>query len=360
MQLFCPTCDNAFPGVSRCPRCGGLLLMPHEVAVEAPTRQPDPPAPLRPTMLGRLAVGTILALGLYLAARKIAIGLVLATEPDPAGWWMSFKGLAAVHASQILAVIFGAVVAAAGRTRGYPLGLGVGVVCGGLFLGYELLAGAPPQDLVLYLQTPVLAVFGLVAGVLGSRIWGAAPYLDIRPPVSGKLSSLRLLEESAGNPSPPTLWVRVLIGALVIVVGVTLADQSRHTAQKYSGGLLRVQSIGQGEYLTWQLATFAVLLGGAAAGAATGAGIRHGLLAGVIGGATLLAVYYKTGGSIPPVDWWLTRLSLDDHPLTSPSVITAIVGSVFLVGMVGGWLGGQLFLPLAPEHMRRRIRIGDD
>ena len=30
MLLFCPECQAAFTGVSRCPRCSGLLLMPDE------------------------------------------------------------------------------------------------------------------------------------------------------------------------------------------------------------------------------------------------------------------------------------------------------------------------------------------
>ncbi len=117
--------------------------MPHEVSPEAPHRQAEAPPPPRPTALGRVVIGTVLALGLYVALRKLATGFVLMAEPDPAGWWLSFKGLAAIHGSQTLAVIFGALVAAAGRTTGYALGLAVGVICGGLFLAYELLAGGP-------------------------------------------------------------------------------------------------------------------------------------------------------------------------------------------------------------------------
>ena len=41
MQLFCPTCQAAFPGTQRCPRCGGLLLMPQEAAENTPTARDD-------------------------------------------------------------------------------------------------------------------------------------------------------------------------------------------------------------------------------------------------------------------------------------------------------------------------------
>ena len=100
------------------------------------------------------------------------------------------------------------------------------------------------------------------------------------------------------------------------------------------------------------MATFAVLLGGVAAGAGTGAGVRHGLIAGALGGVGVFAVCAKQGEAIAPVAYWLSKTSLDDLPLTAPGVVAAIAGGVLLVGIVGGWLGGTLFLPLVPVHMR--------
>jgi hypothetical protein len=315
---------------------------------------------MRPTAVGRIAVGTVLALGLYLALRRLATGVALAIIPDPGGWWMSFQGLAAVHAAQVIAVVFGAVIAATGRASGYPLGLAVGVVCGGSFLAYEILAGAPPQDLVLYIQPPVLALFGLVAGVIGSRIWGAAPKLDMPLPNSNNLSSIRLAEDNTANTGRPTQWVRIIGGAVIMIFGVAVADKFRQTLQKNSGGILKVQSVAQGEFITWQIAAFTVLLGGVTAGAATGAGLRHGLLAGLLGGAGVYGVYMKSGGSLAPVEWWLGRLSLEELPAMAPGVITAIAGGVMLMSMVGGWLGSAVFMPLVPEHLRGRLHSGLD
>ena len=40
MQLFCPACNATFLGATRCPRCAGLLLMPHEVASNARAASP--------------------------------------------------------------------------------------------------------------------------------------------------------------------------------------------------------------------------------------------------------------------------------------------------------------------------------
>jgi hypothetical protein len=305
-------------------------------------------------------VGTVLALGFYLGVRKVVAGAILATNPDPGGWWLSFNGLVAVYAAQAVAVAFGAVVAAAGRAYGYSLGFIVGGVCGGLFLGYELLAGAPPQTLVLYLQPPVLALLGLVAGVFGSRVWVAAPALNLPVPHGSKLSSLQLGADVAEERPRPTHWIRVLAGACVMVVGVIGADQLRHGMQKNSAGMLRVENLGQGEFITWQMATFAVLAGGVAAGAGTGAGIRHGILAGFLGAAGVLGICSKLGTTVPPVEYWLVKMSLDGLPLMAPTVVMAVGGGVLFVAILGGWLGGALFLPLAPEYMRKRLNVGLD
>ncbi len=360
MQLFCPTCQAAFPGVSRCPRCSGLLLMPHEVSPDAPRPEFHPAqTALKPTVAGRVIMGIVLALGFYLGVRKLLMGTVLAVVSDPNEWWLSFNGLVAVYATQAFAVVFGSVIAAAGRLHGYAHGLAVGVTCGGLFLGFELLLGAPPEALVVYLQPPVLALISLIAGVVGARVWSVAPELNIPVPNPSKLSSIQLATEAVTNPDRPTSWLRIIIGVGVMVCGAVIADQARVFFQQNSAGLLRVQTFGQGQFITWQLATLAVLLGGVTAGAGTGAGIRHGLIAGALGGIGLLGICLKQGEAIQPVAFWLTRIYLNEFEISSPAVCIAVAGSILIVGIVGGWLGGALFLPLAPEHMRRRLRSSD-
>lgn len=361
MQLYCPACQAAFPSVARCPRCGGLLLLPHEISPDAPHRQSEmPPRPARPTAGGRVALGTVLALGLYLGVRKLVMGAVLAIEPAPRSWWLSLSGLVAVHATQAIAVMFGAMIAASARPAGYALGLCVGAVCGALFLGFELVAGAPTHHLVLYLQPPVLVLLGLVAGVVGTRVWGPAPELNIPVPHPSKLSSLQLGVPDATEHGRPTNWVRILIGATIMVVGMTVVDDVRLGMQRYSGGLLQVESLSQGRFITWQLATLVVLLGGVTAGASTGAGLRHGVVAGVIAGVAILGICVKSGNAVPPIEYWLEWIAMDGYALTAGPAILAIVGSIVVVALLGGWLGSTLFLPLAPPQMRRRLRRGLD
>jgi hypothetical protein len=356
MQLFCPACQAAFAGTQRCPRCAGLLLLPQEAAEAAVTRPKEKPQLARmPTPAGRVIVGAVFALGCYLGLRKLVIGAVLAAQEEPEAWSLTFEGLSAVCAVQILSVLFGAVVAAAGRTGGLLFGAAVGGLCGALFLAAELLAGAPAQDLVLYVQPLVLVCVGAIAGVIAARIWGAVPALDMPLADRNALSSSRFALEEMKETPRPTVWLRVLVGAMVMLVAVAAAEKVRTGAQKYSGGLLRVDSVGQGQFLTWQIAVLGVTAGGVMAGAGTGAGVRHGVMAGFLGGLGVLGMTAATGQSLGPVQYWLSKLSLGTLPPNDPTAILAAASGILILGVLGGWLGGTLFLPLAPEHMRKPL-----
>jgi hypothetical protein len=361
MQLFCPTCQAAFAGLPRCPRCGALLLMPQEAAVLATAPRDNGGANLlRPSPAARVVIGTVLALGSYLGLRKVFTGGLVASAVDPAEWWLTTDGLSVVFSLQAIAVLFGAVLAGAGRTRGFPLGVAIGGLCGGLFLAAEVLEGAPPGLLVLSAQPLVLAVGGGIAGMLGCRLWPTPPELELPVPAPSKMSSIQLGIALPPEPPRPTSWVRILAGAAIMVAGVGLTDKVRHGAQKYSGGLLKVESQAQGRFLSWQFATLVILTGGAVAGAGTGAGLRHGILAAALGAAGVFGLTVARGEATPPITYWLDKLHLNSGTIGDPTVVAAVAGGVLIAGLVGGWLGGALFLPLAPPDRRaRRLRLVD-
>ena len=118
MLLFCPLCQSAFTGVARCPRCSGLLLMPEEAP---PGTEPGEaaPEPFNPTPAGRVAVGTIVALGLYLALRKLVTGWVILEGNEAEDWWRSGDALLTVFILQMTAAAFGALLALPERSF-YP------------------------------------------------------------------------------------------------------------------------------------------------------------------------------------------------------------------------------------------------
>jgi len=236
----------------------------------------------------------------------------------------------------------------------------VGAICGGLYLGFELLAGAPANTLVLYLQPPVLALLGLVAGAMGSRVWAPAHILDIPLPSGSKLSSLQLGDDLAEEQPRPTWWISVIAGAAIMVLGVAFADPLRSFLQRNSGGILRVESLGQSEYITWQFATLIVISGGVFAAAGTGAGIRHGIMSGLLGAVGVVAACQSQGEALPPIYYFLARSSLDDLPLTSPTVLGSIGAAIVAMGALGGWLGGTLFPTVAPKDRRKALQVGLD
>jgi hypothetical protein len=196
--------------------------------------------------------------------------------------------------------------------------------------------------------------------VLAARVWGAIPTLDMPVTERPSLSSSRFALARTTEVRRPTAWLRILVGALLIVTVVAAADKMRTGAQKYSGGLLRVETIGQGQFLTWQLAVLGVLGGGVLASAGTGAGIRHGVLTGLLGAAWVVGFAVSMGEPFPPIAYWLSKLSLGGIPPDDPTVMLAAASGIFTLAVCGGWLGGTLFLPLAPEHMRKPLGVGFD
>ncbi|HEY3789230.1 MAG TPA: hypothetical protein VGL71_10260 [Urbifossiella sp.] len=354
MLLFCPDCQSAFTGVSRCPRCSGLLLMPEESPTTPDTVGRSHTASYQPTPISRAIVGTITALGLYLGFRRLTTGWVMATFEDADSWWLSEGSLIAIFVMQMISAGFGAMLASAGRSRGIALGGSVGGICGGLFLAAEIAAGAPPTQLVLLLQPFFLAVMGAIAGTVGAWVWPPLPEFELPQPRVKKSSSIDLMSDAPKDASRPTVWYRILIGATIIVAGMTMAEKARSSAEKASGGLLKVSSRGQGNFMSWQIATLAVLAGGAFAGAGTGAGIRHGVYAGLLGGIGITAFGLMRGELSQPEEYLLNWMNLAVEGPRDPVALLGVGLGVMVATFVGGWFGGQLFVPLAPLHMRKR------
>lgn len=336
--------------------------MPEEAAFLPTGPDVAAPRPTRPRAAGRLVVGTLVALGAYLGLRKFLAGWAAAAATDPNGWWRSDDGLAAVFAAQLAATAFGAVLVGAGRARAVWLGGAVGALCGGLFLAAEVASGVPPESWTLLVQPAALATAGAIAGAVGGRVWGGLPELDMpAPAVRRSGSSVHLDAVTPKAAGRPTLWLRVLVGACVATAGVALADPFRRAAEKSSQGALRAASMGQARFLSAQMATLAVLAGGAAAAAGTGAGVRHGLLAGLFGAAGVIGVTAWRGALPVPAVYLIEHMGLDPNAAADPGVLTAVAFGLVVAGVVGGWLGGTLFLPLAPAHLRgKRLRLGMD
>ena len=361
MQLFCPECQSAFTGLTRCPRCKGLLLLPEEAATETDASAQELPELHRPTPTARIFAGVMLAIVLYLAFRKLSMGAVLAFGIDPAEWWQTPGGTLAILAIQAVAAIFGALLAGAGRTMSFVLGMGVGGLCGVLFLAAEFFGDARTGQPMPFIQPIILAIGAGVAGHIGSRIWPPVPELQLPKPADPELEALQLETALAAKKEPRTAWFRVILGATIIVAGAALADPIRVEAQKKTGGMLHAESRWEARFVSCQFAALIIMGGGMVAGAATGAGIRHGIYTGMLGAIGVFALAGSYGNLATPGGYVGDEMSIGSSDPTSVFALATMVIGVFAGGLIGGWLGGTLFLPLAPRQLRQRLlRLGDD
>ncbi|MBX9581770.1 MAG: hypothetical protein K2X87_15815 [Gemmataceae bacterium] len=340
MDPFCPACRSVFLGTSSCPRCGGELRS----SPERPAARPPGTTPA-----GRVAVGSLAAVGLAVGLGELTAGWTALADGTP-GPWAGQGGRAA-------AVLFGGLLAGVGLRRGFPAGAAVGGLSGGAFF---LLDGSPANP-ALYALPALAALLGGLAGMVGAWVWAApVPVALPAPEPSPRRSSIRLAVDPPAGRGPAVAWLRVAAGAAVIAAGVGLADETRAKAQRYSGGLLRVDNRGQGRLLSLQLAVLAGLVGGVVAAAGTGAGVRHGGLAGAVAAAGVVGMALSRGELPVPAAVALDRLGVAVGP-DDPAALGVVAAGVVGLGLIGGWFGGVLFPPLAPRSMRdRKVRLGGD
>lgn len=356
MQLFCQTCQAAFAGASHCPKCGGRLLAPQESFIFSGPPKDLPGELVPPTVTERIAVGIGVGLGLYLGLRELALAGGALNYGGPADGGVDF-------ALRLFALLAGAILAGAGREQGLPAGLGVGAAGGGLFLAADTYAagGVAAVGWVAPAAAGVIALLAGPAGAVGALIWPPPPELPQATPAaagSSHGSSLyRLVEESADRVKErPTLWLRVLAGAAVAAAGLLLSDDIRHWLARGSGGLLQTDGARRGPTVGFQIAIILLGLGGVVAAAGTGAGFRHGLFAGLLTAAGVyLAASNRPDAPFPAIDGYFTMFGRKAEPIVGdPGAAAEVLGLTIGLCTAGGWLGGQLFPPLAAPTRRRR------
>jgi hypothetical protein len=344
MQLYCLTCQANYPAAPRCPQCGDRLVTPAEAQAAAAAPVVRLPALPRPTAGGRVAIGAVVALGLYLGLRD----LVGATSLD--------AGLLAAIGLRLVGVVIGGLLAGAGRPAGASTGAAVGLVCALLFAAADFASGAAPGPVQAGVGVG-LVVAATIAGMIGARMWPAPVDLPDPEPAATRGSSLARMakQDKATRAAKPTLWLRILVGAVVVVVGVAGADVLREGLRNLIPAL-QIGGPAQAPTVDLQLATLVVILGGVLAGGTTGAGTRHGLLAGLLAGfgvGGLLSAGVPT--LVPVAEGILILLSLPTDDPTAGGSVAAVFAVILTATTVAGWLGGQLLPPLAPKWMRSRL-----
>lgn len=346
MNLYCPSCQSAFPGTDVCPRCGVRLLTPAEAFTLMPEREMEAPDTIRATLLTRLVVGLTVGSGLYLGLHEWATATGTPSEGSPeneAGAWVGFG-------MQVLAVIVGGLLAGAGR----PLGLFTGLIVGAGIAAMSVvpaIRGEGIDGLGGGLAFGIVAI-GAVAGFIGAKVWPATSEV-VDPIGKGSGSSLAHLAHSEDRAKTfrQTDWLRIVVAVTIALIGLGGSGSIRSGIRSTTNGMIHMGGPGTSPMTDFWVMSLFVLVASVLAGSNTRSGPRHGLILGAAIG--LIAIAMSTQ-RIPSAIVGLLKL-FDIHPdISNPNAMLAVMATFLTVCGVTGWFGGQLLPPLAPKWMLKK------
>lgn len=329
MAMVCPKCKDTFEQRIYCPQCH-VHLNYHQA--KSGRGWFGGLGPWQHSALGRIAVGLVLAQGLYFALRQLFTAGALVTAAASADQiFKGIKGLIFLQTLQVVALLIGGMITGASKRHGFLYGavLGVwnGIIC--------ILVYPPITDQALinaYSQPGLHAAFGAFGGWLGSFIW--KPFIE---PTTAR--TLYEKKEKKRRKDPARLWIgplhwaRVGIGSLFAIGGTMWAETILEVMES-SGANIQINTHFQAQFVTWEITVLAMIGGAAVAGATTFNGLKQGLAVGVVTAVTLMGFRVGQGQA--------TFLMLS---------LTAV--SPLVLGMIGGVFGSQLLPPLAPKMEKK-------
>lgn len=356
MHLFCPTCQTVAMSGDRCPRCEGRLISPSETLPLLGENR-TPPELIRPTMTGRVMVGSVTALGLVIAFHEWFAALVAApSESSAPDEWLDLrnaKGFVFAAIMRFFAVTVGGLFSGAGRPNGPIAGATVGILCAATLVGFDVMSGLK-ADVAEIAVACCFVLAATAAGWMGGRLWPPAEEYSINA-FPSRLSSIgRFADPLKDSRSRPTNWIRVILGVFVVAIAVMSADSVRERLKKFGS----VGGPGLAPTVDLVLAALGIVVGGVIAGGNTGVGLRQGLIVGLVSGVLLgIAQLQSRGGSMDPICEGLFNLAgLPPSPSGFKSAALLFV-AVLSSCVITSWFGGQLLPPVAPAHMfKSRLR----
>jgi hypothetical protein len=352
MMLYCPRCRASAAGTGRCPGCGGRLATPSEAHASRPDLHAAPPDLVRPTAAGRLAMGALVGLGLFVGLREWAAAGLLAADER----WTSPVGVATAATVKLLAAAVAGLLAGTSRPKGAHAGLTAGFIAAGLLLVAVSAVGDKPTLYTIATGAGLIAA-AAAGGAVGAWRWPAATDLPPAPTPGGSSLAALIPSGPTGRGERPLLWGRVFAGGMIAAAGIALADPARDLVKRGSAGSVGFGGTSMVTVVDLEIAALFVMLGGVLAGAGTGVGMRHGLLAGIVGG--LATVWMPAAGVrsvFPVVEGLLKVLGLPTGDYAGWGAAFNLLLAVLAVAAFGGWLGGTLFPPVvAREKLKRRL-----
>ncbi|OWK40305.1 hypothetical protein FRUB_05224 [Fimbriiglobus ruber] len=338
-------------------------MTPAEAFASGAEHAEEPPALIRPTGLARIVVGCVVALGLFVGLREwvhAALAAVLSGSDGEQSIAYLAPGAFLTVLLRMVGVVVGGLMSGAGRSRGWATGACTGVLCIGLFAVLDAANEAPP-GVGAGVAAAVAILLATVAGWVGGRTWPAPAELPEPPDPSQRSSLARLVEreEKASGPRP-TLWFRLLIGTVIACAGFAGADAIRIGMKRAAPGMLNFGGAAHAAATDAEIALLLVVAGGVLVGSSTGAGLRHGLISGFLTGLACIASSFVQQDVTAQTTSGVAELFGVSQAQASPGLTAVVVcTAVFVATAFGGWLGGQLFPPVVPVHLRKRRKLFD-
>ncbi len=332
MAMVCPQCNDSFAKRSHCPNCGVRLHYQHDTAGSG---QPGNNHGWQHTPLGRILVGLVIAQGVYHGLRHLlAAGLLAVGDESAQEVWTTLTGLIVVQVLQALGLLIGGAIVGAGDKQGTLYGGMMGVWNGVLSILLQRDHAHLLTAITLYGQPLLQTAFGAIGGFLGSRIWQPLPALIL--PGNQALANQAIAKPRKPSPfAGPIAWGRVAVGATLAVGGTLWANVVLDMLLDASEGKLNVDTHLQAQIVTWEITGVAMLVGSALAGVNTMNGLKQGLCVGLTSAALLIG--FRVGAS---------NTNLQNLLITAACAV--------VLGLAGGWFGGQLFPPVFRAPRRNK------
>ncbi len=328
MAMICPVCTERYDQRLQCPRC--LVRLVPQLGVAPDVDDLAPHWSRSPWV--RVALGVILAQGLFAAINHLLLAGILATGQQGSATQREVFGLLVVQALQVFTLLLGSILASAGQRNGMLYGSLVGVWNGIFSVFFQSLQGEPVTAVDFYGQPVLHTAFGAFGGLLGWWIWRPLPSFapEATRPKASVFRPRSLFKLTEARPR----WARIFAGVAIAVGGVIWAETILTLVIRASDGRMNIQSSLQERLITVEISTLAVFFGAGVAGAGTWQGSSQGAWVGLIS-ASLLVGY---------------RLSYGN--LSGMSSIVYMLIAVLAWSFLGGLFGGRL-LPPIPTHLKK-------
>ena len=336
MAMVCAKCSQVFndAGLRQCPNCATQLLVHRGSADDAGGgTSPGSHEHWQQTAWGRIAICLALTQGLAFCLKHLSTAWMMANGDEQA--WYTAEGLVWLNGLHGIALLATGMLAGANQERGGTAGAILGLWNGLVFLALHHACRSAMPEWMFYGQVGVHLVAGTVGGLVGYRIWrpSVAFAFQAEGAVAAPRRQKRWMRRLLRG---PIHYVRIVIGAVFVVVGVICLKEIMEFAMRSANWTMKFDTHFQERMVRFEVAALITVLGSAFAGATTSNGLKQGLFVGIAAASLYVGTQFA-------------------NPKATFDVVLPMSIGVFVVSLGGGAFGSTLFPPISKDTGRKAI-----